>query len=548
MLKSKKTKIITGSVIAVTVLVAIVWATYNTGSPATVMGADTVIMSQVNLGDLRQVVTANGTVALERIEPIYSSAQGETRLRVAQVLVEVGDHVEVGQTIVTYDIDEELISINNRIRESEINIQNQILTVQSHTLGPNPQAYNVLVDAIFTAQNGIRTAKEGIVTAQNAIVTAQSEIAVAQANINNANAQIEAARSALTTAQNNLEINQQLLNAGAISQNAFNAFVIAEEAAQNTLNERLNALVQNETTYETNIRTLETRQRELDTAIIALETAERTLANANRDYQVAINPLASQNAVITHAQAQNTLQNLQHSHSSLIEQRNRLITETVSHTSGTVTEVQVAVGAQVTGASKLIDVANFDNLIVNAYIREVDAPLISVGQTVTMTNAGLLGQVFTGTVDFINPIATTRQAQTGTEVVVSIRIIVNNPDESLRPGYSVDIEIIMDESLNTLSIPLMSLILDQETGGFAVFIVDQDNIIRRRSITTGISTATDIEVLEGLNAGDIIILTPPITMEYGDLLPENAVFGGAIMPNFAQDTGGGGGGGVILIN
>lgn len=539
MLKNKKALIIIGVSVAVVAVGSLVLATGNTGNVVVATGADTIIMSNVAQNDLVQVVTANGTVALERIEPVYSSAQGETRLRVDQVLVEVGDHVEIGQPIVIYDVYDAIIAINNRIRESEINIQNQRLTVQSQRLGPNPTAYNVLLDAIFTAQNGIRTAEEAIVTAQN-------NINVQRANIDTAHIQIEAARSALTTAQNNVETNQILLNAGAISQTTFNGFIIAEETAQNTLDERLNALVQNESNYEANQLTLETRERELETAI-------RNLANAERDYQIATNPLGSENTRIAHAQAQNTLQNLQNMHNNLLDERSRLIAETVSHTSGTVTEVPVTVGAQVIGTSRHISVANFDNLIVNAYIREVDAPLISVGQSVRMTNSGLIGQVYSGTVDFINPIATTRQAQTGTEVVVSVRIVVDNPDEQLRPGYSVDIEVVMQESLNAINVPLMSLVFDEETGGFAVFVVDSDNIIRKRAITTGISTPTNMEVLQGVSEGDIIILIPTPTMQDGDILPDGAVFGGGFDDAMGQGgssggvTFGGGSGNTVII-
>jgi HlyD family secretion protein len=109
----------------------------------------------------------------------------------------------------------------------------------------------------------------------------------------------------------------------------------------------------------------------------------------------------------------------------------------------------------------------------------------------------------------------------GTEVVVAIRIVVENPDEMLRPGYSVDLEIIQYESTNAINVPLMSL-TQGDNGGFAVFVVE-NNIMRRRNIEVGISTPTSIEVLSGINVGDTIILTPTEIMQDGDPVPEEAI-------------------------
>ena len=493
------------------------------------MGANTVVITTVNRSDLRQVVTANGSVELERIEPVFSSAEGETRLRVAEVLVEVGDYVTEGQTIVTYDIEEALINIDRQISDSQISLENQRLSIQAQTLGPTPQDHRNLRNQIYSAQDGIIRAEEAIIDAEEMIIDRRNDIDNRRQNLENTRRDYE---QALVEA----EVNSRILALGGITQHQFDAIM------QNAENMRLE-LANAEIALANSMLALENAERALDTAKRGLETAQRGLADAELNYTLTIDPLATETARIQHTQALNSLALAQSAHNALLEQRDRLISETVSHVSGTVMEVEVTVGAQVTGASKLIDVADFSNLIVTAEIREVDAPQVFVGQSVTMTSAGLADVVYNGTVTRVSPTATTRQAQMGVEIVVPIEISVDNPDDQLRPGFSVDIEIVLVESENTVSISLMSVMQDFETGQEYVILVDENNILRRRDITRGLTTALEVEVLEGLEEGDVIILTPTPMMQDGDLLPEDAVEAGG----FGMGAGGQGDGGGAVV-
>ena len=528
-----KMKIIIGCVVAAAAVGGgVMYFTNTPGGDAMMMaGVNTVVTSTVPRGDLRQVVTANGMVELERIEPIYSSAQGETRLRVAEVLVEVGDHVVEGQPIVTYDIEDALLDINRQIRQSEIELTNESLSLQARAVGPSPQEYINLRNAVFTAQEGIVSAEEDIIARQIAIDDASNDIA-------NQRQAIETSRRAYEQAMVEVDVNSRILTLGGISRHAF------DEIVQDAEDKRL-ALSNAEIDLNNLMQSLETSERALETAQRGLDTAHRGLADAQMNYMISAEPLSTESERIQHAQASNSFQLSRERHNVLLEERERLISQTVSHTSGMVTEVEVTVGAQVTGTSKLVEVADFSNLIVTAEIREVDAPQVFVGQSVTMTSAGLMGMVYTGTVSRVSPTATTRQAQMGTEIVVPIEISVDNPDEQLRPGFSVDIEIVLVESLDTASVSLMSILQDFETGQEYVLVIDETNILRRRDITRGITTALEIEVLEGLEGGERIILTPTPMMQDGDPLPEDAVDGGGFMGGAADGQAGGGGGMVI---
>ncbi|MCL2618237.1 MAG: efflux RND transporter periplasmic adaptor subunit [Defluviitaleaceae bacterium] len=502
------------------------------------MGGGTVITTDVGRSDLRQVVSANGRVELERVEPIYSSAEGETRLRVAEVHVQVGDEVEEGQTIVTYDIEEAMLSITREISNSQIRLENQRLSIQAQNLGPTDTEHRGLRNQVYSAQDGILRAEESIIDAQERIADRHNDIYNQRQNLENARREYEQARI-------ELEVSSRILALGGITRHEFDAMT------QNTDNLRIRA-ANAETDLQNSILNLETAERALEAAERGLETAERGLEDAEAHYEQQMSPLTTESARISHQQMLNDLALSESNHRALLEQRDRLISETVSHTSGTVIAVEVSVGAQVTGTSKLVEIADFSRLMVEAEIREVDAPQVFVGQSVSMTSAGIAGTVYNGTVTRVSPTATTRQAQTGVEVVVPIEVSVDNPDEHLRPGFSVDIEIIMVESPDTVNIPVMAIMMDFETGAEYVMLIDEQNILRRRDITRGISTALDVEVLEGLEAGDRIVLTPTPMMQDGDPLPDDIFDGGGAMQGnggggMAVRRGGGGGGGGVVI-
>ena len=490
----------------------------------------TIVLQEVNRGYLRDAITANGTVELERIEPIYSSAHGETRLRVSEVLVEVGDIVQEGQPIVIYDIEEELISLNDQIRSSQITLENQRLGLVASALGPSPTEYAALITAIRTAEEGIRTAEGAVQTARTAILNTQNQVET------NQNA-IDQARRTYEQSASNLDIQRQLLAVGGITQQYY------DNLAQ-TVETNRQAVANAENTLEGSLMQAEANERSYEAAVRGVETARNTLETAQLSYNIQTQPLSTERAQVERAQAQNTFASTQAAHASLIERRDRLTTETAAHTGGTVTEVVVTQGAQVTGTNVLARVANFSELIVSAQIREFDSPNLYIGQSVVMTTDALPDNIYTGTVIFISPTATTRQATVGTEIVVPIRIRVDNPDEQLRPGYSVDVELVLSESVGALTVSLMSIVQDPQTGQDAVFVVD-GNVVRLRSITPGITTSLSVEVIDGIEEGDVIILTPTPDMQDGDPLPEDTVMGGAPLEAFgdAPVTGGNGGGG-----
>jgi multidrug efflux pump subunit AcrA (membrane-fusion protein) len=55
-------------------------------------------------------------------------------------------------------------------------------------------------------------------------------------------------------------------------------------------------------------------------------------------------------------------------------------------------------------------------------------------------------------------------------------------------------------------------------GSWIVFIVDEKNIVRRREVTLGIDNEDFIEILEGVNFGDMVVSAGQNFLSDGDLV------------------------------
>lgn len=141
------------------------------------------------------------------------------------------------------------------------------------------------------------------------------------------------------------------------------------------------------------------------------------------------------------------------------------------------------------------------------YCSEIDAeinlgeklyPMIGPGQTVNVTVDALGGRKFTGTVQTIsseiNPMNRTFTATVG----------IPNPDLVLRPGMFVRAEIDVAPAAGPVWVPVSAL-LPPVDGEESVFVV-KGGLALRRKISIGRRDQERVEVLAGLQAGDVVIV------------------------------------------
>jgi HlyD family secretion protein len=203
----------------------------------------------------------------------------------------------------------------------------------------------------------------------------------------------------------------------------------------------------------------------------------------------------------------------------------------------------VVVGIQNAEGSTLMTLADMSVITAEVKVDETDIVNIKIGQPADITVDAIPGKVFKGHVTLVGDQAllrstgvATSQSTTGTEEAKDFKVVVtlDTGTNELRPGLSTTAKITTARKSNVLSLPIQALTMyappapgskdekveaattatssatvQQKQG---VFVVQKDAHGRQRAkfvpVTTGITGATDIEVLSGLTEGAEVVTGP----------------------------------------
>ncbi len=174
---------------------------------------------------------------------------------------------------------------------------------------------------------------------------------------------------------------------------------------------------------------------------------------------------------------------------------------------GTIAEINVELGEFVTpsppGIPTLpaIDLLDISCLYVSAPIDEVDAPQIKTGMTACVTLDAFAGKRCSGTVSRIAPYVLEKEKQART---VEVEVKLTDPKDlnELLPGYSADIEVLLAGKPNALRVPAEAVIDKHK-----VLLLQDDGVLAERIFKPGLANWNYVEVLEGLQPGDQVVLS-----------------------------------------
>jgi HlyD family secretion protein len=237
---------------------------------------------------------------------------------------------------------------------------------------------------------------------------------------------------------------------------------------------------------------------------------------------------------------------------TLRAQQNMLdLTQAVAPFDGIVTDVPVREGETVvegiqnTLGSTFLTLADMSVITAEVKVDETDIVNIRIGQPADVTVDALPGKVFKGHVTLVGDQAllrstgiATSQSTTGTEEAKDFKVVVtlDVPSNDLRPGLSATAKITTAHKPSVLSLPIQALTMHTDepanskgkveaattapapkpTPQQGVYVVDKDAGGKLRAkfvpVTTGITGATDIEVLSGLTEGQEIVIGPYKTL------------------------------------
>ena len=154
----------------------------------------------------------------------------------------------------------------------------------------------------------------------------------------------------------------------------------------------------------------------------------------------------------------------------------------------------------------MVEVMDYSKLNLQTKLPANDMASVRLGEQVLVTNYTLPDDTAHGTVTQVSPAIdpTSRTFQTV--------FIVNNPNKKFRPGMFVMANVVVARKDSAIVIPKEIILSDVK--GKSVFVVDRGRA-QARSIKTGIETDLEVEVTDGVKAGDRLVTKGFETLQDG---------------------------------
>jgi len=413
----------------------------------------------VTRGDVSRTVTGEANVRTTGTTSLFI----ETSQKVSAVHVEVGDRVTEGQVLIEYDIADEAAELNRRLSEASLYLQNANLNMQNIARAPSA----------------------------NELLQYETAILNAEQTISNTEYDIESLESKMAAQRHRVDSTRKI------------AGIYRDDYDDDLIDKEDYDLAR--TDYRVAQAELDDLAVQLEAKITSLETCEKLLATAKERLENAQNPMEDASTSARYAIQQNLAGIQSLAAADIQADLSRLTAETVSPINGSVTAVNVTEGGTAGSLGAVIVLSDKGKAVVRFEVSEFDAPQVRLGQKVNVTAGGIEGKLYTGMVTKIYEDAIEKENSDDNEIVVPVEITLKNIDNDLKVGYTVNVELTLEERMDVLWIPLGAMFM--EGADRFVYIIEDGEIIKRQ-IVTGFSGDRSTEVLEGLAEHDILIVSP----------------------------------------
>jgi len=278
-----------------------------------------------------------------------------------------------------------------------------------------------------------------------------------------------------------------------------------------------NALQMAQRSYDNNKKAFEDKQNlyvdgtitksELDIyekAFIEADTGMSGLKNVQLAYQNAL-----ENRDNGKLSAKNNLKVTDLQISDLKKKILKINESVVSPIDGVVAALNAQEGSYTSTMQSAYKIINPEKLQVKANIKEYDIKNVMTGQKARISGDAIDKDVTVdGTVSNISPVAVTNRTTSGDETVVEVNVTITGTAKILKPGLNVTCDIFTVKKEGALVAPMEAITLDKDDNKLVYVVNTESGTMIQKLIKTGINSDMNVEVLDGLKEGDLVVLDP----------------------------------------
>ena len=182
----------------------------------------------------------------------------------------------------------------------------------------------------------------------------------------------------------------------------------------------------------------------------------------------------------------------------------RRATLVLAPSAGTITEVKHKVGEVPGVGGAMFTIANLDKVILKLNVTSSEIGFFKKGAKATIQ---LNGETLEGEVSLI-PLAADKTTR-----FFPVEVTFNNKGRKLLPGMYLTAKLDARE-VTGVTVPTEAIVYSN--GVNAVWTVDKEGNAKRRIVQLGVQTKNDIQITEGINEGDVVMVSGQSRMNDGD--------------------------------
>lgn len=166
---------------------------------------------------------------------------------------------------------------------------------------------------------------------------------------------------------------------------------------------------------------------------------------------------------------------------------------------GVVTDRPYFAGETAPAGQPILTVMNLSPIVARAHIAQDQAARLKVGDSATILVTGV-DKPIDGKVTLVSP------ALDPNSTTVEVWVEAANPGDKLKPGTNARVQAVAQTAPHALVIPSSALLTGSD-GGTSVITVTTDNKPKAQDVKVGIRNGDDVQIIDGLKAGDRVVTT-----------------------------------------
>ena len=222
---------------------------------------------------------------------------------------------------------------------------------------------------------------------------------------------------------------------------------------------------------------------------LSFEQAKQNLDNAQKSYDTSNNKSIPEAKEI----AEKQLNQAQAAYDTAASNLNKLIL--IAPTDGIITTKNFNVNEMASQQKPAFIISSPNTLQVDLNVTQADLGKFILGKEVEVT---INDKNVKGTVKYVPEVVT------GSTSLYDVQIIVDNSANDLKAGMSAEVSVSIEKQDTAITIPKKAIF--EEEGKSYVYVTDSDNKAVKTEVTTGIKTDTTVEIKSGVSQNDTVVI------------------------------------------